>query len=66
MTTAQHQPGQRVRSIFDHSREGVVIDSVQEGERNATLIEFEAYDEDETVHFKHRMWLPTRHWEPVT
>jgi hypothetical protein len=61
MTATPHTVGQRVRSIFD-DREGVVIASIQEGERNATLIEFDDYDEDEGVHFKHRKWLPTQHW----
>jgi hypothetical protein len=58
MTAEPHNVGQRVRSIFDE-REGVVIES----DPVRTLIEFE--DEDQGEPFKHRKWLPTRHWEPV-
>lgn len=54
-----HKPGQRVRSVFDDHREGVVI----EGDEARTLIEFEDYDEDEQESYTHRKWLPTRHWE---
>jgi hypothetical protein len=54
--TAIHNAGQRVRSIFEDEREGVVIES----NARSTLIEFE--DEEDGVRFTHRKWLPTRHW----
>lgn len=60
MTPNTHVPGQRVRDIFD-GREGVVIESNQ----RATLIEFDDYCEVERYPFKHRKWLPTRHWKSV-
>ena len=60
MNSTVHSPGRRVRSIFDE-REGVVIES----DPTRTLIEFDDYDEDEKRPFKHRIWLPTRHWTAV-
>lgn len=54
-----HQAGQRVRSVFDDEREGVVIESNTTG----TLIEFE--DEEDGERYTHRKWLPTRHWVPA-
>lgn len=51
--------GQRVKSVFDDSREGVVVESRPE----KLLIEFEDYDEDERKPFTHQKWLPARDWE---
>ncbi len=51
--------GQRVKSIFEDGRQGVVVE-IRPG---AILIEFEDYDEDERRPFTHRKWLPARHWE---
>lgn len=65
MSSDQHKPGQRVRSVFDNKRVGVVIESNPDENPTGTLIEFEDYDEDEDVPYKHRKWLPTRHWERV-
>lgn len=63
----EHRKGQRVRCIFDESREGVVIES----DATRTLIEFEDYEDvtcslsDGGGHYTHRKWLPARHWRPA-
>lgn len=74
MILKSHPVGARVRSIFKdmpdlrfqyRGPDGVVIDNVTEGERQATLIEFEEWDEDEGEFYTHQKWLPTRHWKVI-